>query len=178
MAYLDEINVLSVHQGGFRRNNSTTATTSKMLDNIYNNINNHQLTYAIFIDFQKAFNSINQEIMLKKLDELGFNFQTVEWFRNYLNSRTQYTVVNSLRSDLLDIDCGVPQGYVLGPMLLLLFINDLNSCIEFPGNKLYADDTVLYSKLYILSKIQCYLMTTARLTIYKTTILPYIDYGE
>ena len=97
MSYLEENNILDVHQGGFRQNNSTTATTSAMLDNIFNNINNGQLTYSIFIDFRKAFDSINHDVLLKKLVKLGFNFNTIKWFQNYLTNRTQYTVVNNLK---------------------------------------------------------------------------------
>ena len=146
MSYLERNGVLDVHQGGFRKNNSTTATTSSMLDDLYLNINNRQLTYAIFIDFRKAFDSINHEILLKKLGKLGFANSAVMWFQDYLTNRTQYTVVNGFNSGLLDISCGVPQGSVLGPVLFLLFINDLSSSIKFSGHKLYADDTVLYSK--------------------------------
>ena len=146
MAYLENNDILDVNQGGFRKNNSTTATTSSLLDDIYKNMNNKQLSYSIFIDFRKAFDSINHEILLKKLENLGFVNSSINWFQDYLTNRTQYTVVNGLDSSLLDINCGVPQGSVLGPMLFLLFINDLSFSIKSSGYKLYADDTVLYSK--------------------------------
>ena len=73
MSYLEENGILDMNQGGFRKNNSTIATTSSMLDDIYHNINTQQLTYAIFIDFRKAFDSINHEILFKKLEKLGFS---------------------------------------------------------------------------------------------------------
>ena len=146
MEYLENYGILDVNQGGFRKNNSTTATTASMLDDVFTNINNQQITYSIFIDFRKAFDSINREILLKKLVKLGFHQTSVDWFENYPIARMQYTVVNGTCSGLLDITCGVPQGSVLGPMLFLLFINDLSSSIKYSDYKLYADDTVLYSK--------------------------------
>ena len=146
MTYLEDNNILDQNQGGFRKNNSTTATTSSMLDDIYENINNQQLTFSVFIDFRKAFDSINHEILIKKLSKVGFHQDTVEWYRHYLTGRKQCSVVNGVRSSLLDITCGVPQGSVLGPMLFLIFINDLGSVINRSGYKLYADDTVLYSR--------------------------------
>ena len=143
--YVDNNNFLDVNQGGFRKNNSTTAATASVLDGIYTNINQQQITYAIFIDFKKAFDSINHKILLNKLAKLGFHDQTIKWFESYLTNRTQYTVVNEMKSSLLDITCGVPQGSVLGPMLFLIFINDIKTAIKYSGYKLYADDTVLYS---------------------------------
>ena len=136
MLITKENNILDVNQGGFRKNNSTTATTASMLDDFYNNIDNQQITYAVFIDFRKAFDSINHTILLEY-------HNAVKWFENYLTNRTQYTTVNGIDSNFLDITCGVPQGSVLGPMLFLMFINDLKSSIKSSGYKLYADDTVV-----------------------------------
>ena len=81
MQYLEENNILDVNQGGFRKNNSTTATTASMLDDFYNNINNQQITYAVFIDLRKAFDSINHTILLEY-------HNAVKWFENYLTNRT------------------------------------------------------------------------------------------
>ena len=82
MSYLETNNILDVHQGGFRKNNSTTATTLSSLDDIYTNINNKQIIYSVFIDFRKAFDSITHEILLKKMEKLGFDNSTLQWFQN------------------------------------------------------------------------------------------------
>ena len=146
MLYLEQNNILDIHQGGFKKNHSTTSTTAEVLDDIYSNINNHQLTYATFIDFRKAFDSINHNILLKKLSKVGFQENTIKWYKNYLTSRTQFVTINNQKSNSLEVTCGVPEGSVLGPMLFLIFINDLGKNIESSNYKLYADDTVLYSK--------------------------------
>ena len=96
MNFLDDHNVLDVNQGGFRKDNSTTSTTSKMLDDIYDNINNQQITYSVFIDFKRAFDSINHKILLKEITKLGFHRNTIAWYQHYLTDRMQYAVVNGL----------------------------------------------------------------------------------
>ena len=145
MLYLEQNNILDIHQGGFRKDHSTTLSTANVLDNIYLNINNQQLTYATFIDFRKAFDSINHTILLNKLNKIGFHESIINWYENYLSGRTQYTTVNNKKSNPIAVTCGVPQGSVLGPMLFLIFINDLGKVIKSSNYQLYADDTILYS---------------------------------
>ena len=97
----------------------------------------------VLIDLQKAFDTVNHEILLSKLMSVGVSNSSVSWFRSYLCNRTQCVEVSGSRSDFLDVTCGVPQGSILGPLLFLLYINDLHISVNC-GLSLYADDSALF----------------------------------
>ena len=101
MSFFEENNILDVNRGGFGKSNSTRATTASMFHDLYNNIKIQQLTIAIFMDFRKAFDSIDHEILLQKIAKLGFHENSIKWYKNYLANQTQYTVVNGIESSLL-----------------------------------------------------------------------------
>ena len=114
--------ILDKNQGGFRKGFSTTSTIAKLTDDIYSAINNSELTLAVFIDFKKAFDTLDHNILLLKMKHLGLKDNAIKWFKNYLHGRTQCTVANDITSDPLPITCGVPQGSILGPLLFLCYI--------------------------------------------------------
>ena len=156
--FFEENSVLDEKQGGFRRGHCTTATTAKRTEDLYQSINNKELTVATFMDLRKAFDTVDHTILLSKLDKLGVKGLPHNWLSSYLNNRTQATIANNSMSNQLSIHCGVPQGSILGPLLFLVYINDLGRVLESCRFQLYADDTVIYlsgnNTLTTVAKIQ------------------------
>ena len=102
------------------------------------------VTAAVFVDFRKAFDSVNHQLLLKKLPGYGINNHELRWFKNYLTSRCQSVVYGSAQSAPQQIKSGVPQGSILGPILFSIYINDLPNCLLQSKILLYADDAVLF----------------------------------
>ena len=136
--------LLDEKQGGFRPNHSTISTTSFFLNDLYTAMNNNEATIAVYIDAMKAFDTVNHNILLQKLQYFGIRGRCAKWLKHYLSNRKQCTVANGIISDLKPITCGVPQGSVCGPLLFLLYINDITKNMKKCKVSLYADDTVLY----------------------------------
>ena len=99
---------------------------------------------ALFIDLKKAFDTVDHEILLAKLDFYGPKGKELDWFKSYLENRRRYCKVNGKVSKTEVVNCGVPQGSRLGPLLFLVYINDLPNCLENSSVSMYADDTWLY----------------------------------
>ena len=95
------------------------------------------------MDFSKAFDTVNHEILLAKLKLLGIKNNNFSWLENYLTDRKQCTLVAGTTSEFMKITCGVPQGSILGPLLFLLYVNDMPDVVKDSSIYLYADDTVL-----------------------------------
>ena len=139
-------NILINEQHGFRNKLSTTAQLINTTTDWANTLNNKGQTDIIFLDFSNAFSKISHKFIISKLHYYGIRNHTLSWIGAFLSNRTQTTVVNGVHSSYVEVTYGVPQGSVLGPMLFLLYINDINNAITFQI-KLFADDSVLYRNI-------------------------------
>lgn len=142
--YLKFNNILSEAQSGFRKNHSTISALLKVTDDWLSAIDHGLLTGAVFIDLRKAFDTVDPFILLNKLSNIGVSASCLSWFRSYLTGRRICTVINSSTSKESSIDYGVPQGSILGPLLFVIYIDDLVKHLEQCSVHLYADDTVIY----------------------------------
>ncbi len=141
-SFLDAEKILSKFQFGFRKSHSTSHAMVHFMNSISQAINAKKHTIAIFCDLRKAFDTVDHPILLKKMYKMGIRDTELAWFKDYLSNRKQFVFIDGNSSSLLDILLGVPQGSILGPLLFLLYINDLPLCSTLLSI-LFADDTTL-----------------------------------
>jgi len=143
-SHLQVNKVLYKYQFGFRKNYSTSLALIDVIDNIYSNINNDKFCGGVYLDLQKAFDTVNHDILLYKLYHYGVRGVAHDWFRDYLTNRQQFTSLSGINSSFAYLACGVPQGSVLGPLLFLIYVNDIGNAVPYQAVKLFADDTNLF----------------------------------
>ena len=142
-AFLSDEDILYNYQSGFRGNHSTNLCLSFLTDKFLKRFDEGLLT-GILIDLQKAFDTIDHEIMLQKLKAIKFSKSTIKWFKSYLSERIFLVNIENKLSDFGKISCEVPQGAILGPLLFLIYVNDMPQAVS-STLLLYADDScILY----------------------------------
>lgn len=145
--YLTNAGLLSNAQSGFRTNHSTSTTLLDVQDFILRNMDDGYATGVIFLDLKKAFDTVNHDILISKLKKYGIDDNEIIWFKSYLSNRFQTVTVNSTLSDLQNVNIGIPQGSILGPLLFIIFVNCLPYTVDYNCKTvMYADDTSLMCK--------------------------------
>jgi hypothetical protein len=128
-------------QFGFRESHNTSIALIYLVDKIITSITEKKFVLGIFLDLRKAFDTVNHKILLEKLYKYGVRGVAYNWLASYLLNRSQFTIYNGIESNISKINCGVPQGSILGPLLFLLYINDLANVSPIMTPIMFADDT-------------------------------------
>ena len=152
-AFLNSRNLPYNYQSGFRKNHSTDYCLSFLNDKILKGFDQGLILSMILIDFQKAFDTIDHDILLQKLYALAFSKHSVNWFRSYLINRTFLVNLGNAFSQPANVSSGVPQGSILGPLLFLIYINDMSQAVKC-NLFLYADDTCLVCQRNYINAIE------------------------
>ena len=152
-SYMKSENLFYSFQSGFRSSFSTDTCLTHLTDQIRFQMDRGFYTGMVMIDLQKAFDTVDHDILLQKLKALGFDPLAIKWFESYLKGRNQKTEINGIFSDPRVVPCGVPQGSILGPLLFLLYINDMEAAVSCQLI-LYADDSALLVSGKDVNKIE------------------------
>ena len=143
MNFIDKHKVLFIYQYGFRRKHSTSLALIDIVDKIKFAIDNNEYALGILLDITKAFDSTNHDILLSKLEHYGFRGHSLLFLESNFTDRRQYISTNNCKSNTRSIKYGVPQGSILGPLLFLLFINDIQYVSQNIDLRLFVDDTAI-----------------------------------
>ena len=143
--FLENKKFFHANQNGFRKGKSTSSALAEFLDDTIAELNSSKISVAAYLDFQKAFDTIDHDILLSKLSKSGIGAKVLKLLKNYLSNRQQKTMLFGTSSSLLPIKIGVPQGSTIGPTMFIVYINDLPDVLKSSKALMYADDTVIYN---------------------------------
>ena len=143
VSFLNQQKFFNENQFGFRKITTSHATTL-MVEEIVQSFEEKQYVLGVFLDLSKAFDTIDHQILLEKLHHYGIRGLAFEWFHSYLSDRTQQVAVSNKLSESKSIECGIPQGSILGPLLFLIYVNDFPSALSAGKSIMFADDTNIF----------------------------------
>ena len=141
--YISANNILFESQHGFRKNHSTETAAIEFIENLKSEISKKHTPVSIFLDLSRAFDTVDHNILLQKLNFYGFRGVELNWFKSYLSNRSQFVIWDDNKSNIMNCTKGVPQGSILGPLLFLIYVNDLNFASDIFKLVCYADDSTL-----------------------------------
>lgn len=147
-SYLSDNGLIYSKQSGFRKKHSTETALAFIIDTLLFNIDKNKINGLVLVDFKKAFDMVDHEILQRKLELYGFDNNSLKWFQSYLFERRQYVVINNEVSTTTFITDGIPQGSILGPLLFVIFINDLPLHIDSRLDIFADDTTILESSMF------------------------------
>ena len=142
--FLDKFSILNEYQFGFSRKRFTHMALISLIDILTQAVENGEYVIGVFLDFSKAFYTVDHKILLDKLYHYGVRGFAHKWFSSYLTDRQQFVTYNGVQSRNQLIKCGVPEGAILDPLMFLMYINDLASVCQCTFSILFADDSNLF----------------------------------
>ena len=148
MDYLLQNGLLYEMQSAFRQGHSTESALISLTDQILLSLDQDKVTGMVFVDFRKAFDVVDHQLLMTKLRLYRVSDSALSWFRSYLTDRQQFVTIDGKRSDSLMIRQGVPQGSVLGPVLFLLFVNDIPLHLSGSSVDIYANDATVMASAH------------------------------
>ena len=152
--YLEINDLITIDQSAYRQQHNTQTALHRVIDDWLCNMSDGNLTAVCSFDITKCFDTINHSILLRKMEYYGLQSENIKWFKSYLNEREQMVSCHNTVSGKSTISIGVPQGSVLGPLLFLIYVNDINRHVHLGACNLYADDTLVYCSGSTMSELK------------------------
>ena len=151
--FLSDNTIINPIQFGFTKNKSTQDAIINLTEFMYNTLNSKEISFHIFVDYRKAFDTINRSILFSKLEKYGIRGLPLDLIKNYLSDRKQIVKHNNVFSSSRVVSCGLPQGTILGPLFFLLYVNDMPKFSSTCSPVLFADDTTLSFKHHAIEPL-------------------------